>query len=68
MTYEFDNTSHTPIFKNPKQYIEAKLKILTDYRGFGITPTEEELAHLNTLTTQVRIDNAILQIIDNHWS
>jgi hypothetical protein len=60
--------SHSPIFRNPEQYIKAKLNILTDYRGFGIQPTEEEIAHLNTLTTQTRIDNAILQIIDNHWS
>ena len=60
--------SHSPMFKNPKQYIEAKLNILTDPRGFGIHPTIDEIAHLNTLTTQVRIDNAILQIIDNHWS
>jgi hypothetical protein len=66
--YEFDNTSHTPIFKTPEQYIEAKLKILTDPMGFGVQPTEKELAHLKSLTTQVRIDNAILQIIDNHWS
>ena len=59
--------SHSPIFKNPKQYIKAKLNILTDHRGFGIQPTEEEIAHLNTLKTQVSIDNAILSIIAHHW-
>ena len=59
--------SHSPIFKNPEQYIKAKLKILTDKRGFGIEPTETELAHLNTLTTQISIDNAILSIIEHHW-
>ena len=68
MIYDVENNSHSPIFKNPKQYVEAKLKILTDHRGFGIEPTKEEIAHLNTLKTQVQIDNAILQIIDNHWS
>lgn len=59
--------SHSPIFKTPEQYIQAKLNILTDHRSFGIHPTEEELAHLNTLTTQIQIDNAILSIIDHHW-
>lgn len=60
--------SHSPMFKNPKQYLNAKLKILTDTRGFGIQPTETELAHLHTLTTQIAIDNAILSIINHHWS
>jgi hypothetical protein len=59
--------SHSPIFRNPKQYIEAKLKILTDRRSFGIQPTDDEIAHLRTLKTQVQIDNAILSIIDRHW-
>lgn len=68
MQYNVENNSHSPIFRNPAQYIEAKLDILTDTRGFGIQPTKEEIAHLNTLKTQVQIDNAILQIIDNHWS
>lgn len=66
--YDLEKNAHSPVFKNPKQYVTAKLKILTDIRGFGITPTEKEIEHLNTLTTQVQIDNAILQIIDNHWS
>lgn len=59
--------SHSPIFKNPEQYIEAKLKILTDPRAFGITPTDEEMEHLKTLKTQVAIDNAILSIINRRW-
>ena len=67
MIYDVENNSHSPIFKNPKQYVEAKLKILTDIRGFGIEPTKEELAHLHTLKTQVSIDNAILSIIEHHW-
>ena len=59
-------TSHSPLFKTPEKYIKQKLKILR--RDFCIEPTEEEIAHLNTLTTQVTIDNAILTIINNHWN
>ena len=59
--------SHSPIFKNPEQYLEAKLKILTDPRAFGIQPTYEERQHLKTLKTQVAIDNAIISIINRRW-
>jgi hypothetical protein len=37
---------------NPKKYLEGKLKILMDPRGFCITPTEREMTHLETLKTQ----------------
>jgi hypothetical protein len=52
---------------NPTKYLEGKLKILMDPRGFGITPTKREMEHLQTLTTQTEIDNAILTIINNRW-
>ena len=65
----FEETSYNPKWNgNAKKYLEAKLKILTDKKGFGITPTEREMAHLKTLKTQVAIDNAILGIINNRWS
>ena len=59
--------SHSPTFKNPKQYVKAKLKIITDPKGFGITPTASEVEHLYTLKTQISIDNAILSVIARHW-
>ena len=59
--------SHSPDFRNPEQYIKAKVKILSDPRGFNITPTDEEMAHLRTLKTQFQIDNAIMTIIDRRW-
>ena len=59
--------SYSPTFKNPEQYIEAKLKILTDPRAFGIQPTYAEREHLKTLKTQTAIDNAIISIIWNRW-
>lgn len=65
MSYDPYINSHSPIFKTPEQYIEQKLKILK--RDFRITATETELEHLNTLTTQTQIDNAILTIIAHHW-
>ena len=67
MQYDIENNSHCPVFRNPKQYADAKLKILTDHRGFGITPTQEEIDHLYELKTQISIDNAILSIINHHW-
>lgn len=58
-------TGYSPIFKTPEKYVEAKLKILR--RDFCIEATEEEVAHLNTLETEIAIDNAILSIINHHW-
>lgn len=57
--------SHSPLFTTPEKYLKTKLKVLI--RDFCIYPTEEELAHLKTLKTQVTIDNAILGIINNRW-
>lgn len=57
--------SYSPQFTTPAEYIEAKLKILS--RDFKITPTEMELEHLRTLTTEISIDNAILSVINHHW-
>ena len=58
-------TSYSPQWTTPAKYIKEKLKILS--RDFYIEPTEEEIAHLKTLTTQVAIDNAVLSIINHHW-
>lgn len=52
---------------NPATYLKGKLAILTDPRGFCITPTEAEMEHLKTLKTQIAIDNAIFTIIDKRW-
>ena len=63
-----DDVRYNPKWKgDPNKYIDAKLKILEDNRGFGIKLTEEELAHIRTLKTQVAIDNAIWTIINNRW-
>lgn len=58
-------TGHSPQFINPSQYLKAKLKILS--RDFYIEPTEAEIKHLRTLTTEISIDNAILSVINHHW-
>lgn len=65
MNYDPYINSHSPIFRTPEQYIEQKLKILK--RDFCVTATEAEVAHLNTLKTQIEIDNAVLSIIAHHW-
>lgn len=58
--------TYNPKWKNAEQYLKGKLKILKGH--FCITPTEREMTHLKTLTTQTEIDNAILSIIDNRWN
>ena len=65
MSYDPYITSHSPVFTTAPKYIEQKLRILK--RDFCIKPTEAELEHINTLTTQTQIDNAILTIIAHHW-
>jgi hypothetical protein len=57
--------SHSPKFTTPEKYLKAKLKILR--RDFCIEPTLDEIVHLQKLTTQIAIDNAILGIINNRW-
>lgn len=57
--------SHAIIFRNPAQYLKAKLKVLS--RDSYITPTDEEMKYLGTLETQVQIDNAIITIMNNRW-
>ena len=71
--------SHAPKFKNAEQYVEAKLKMLTDPRGFCIKVTETESNHLYELaremeskhfdkfTMESKINRAVRQIINNHW-
>ena len=46
-------------------YRKEKLKMLK--RDFRITLTEEELAHANTLTTEVKIDQFCLSTIERRW-
>lgn len=57
--------SHAPQFKNTKQYIQAKLKMLVN--DFCIRPTETELKHLYGLATESEINCAVRQIINDHW-
>ena len=58
-------TGAIPEFKNPKQYIEAKIKILR--RDFRISPTTKEMNHLYELKTRGDIDRAMVAIVHNHW-
>lgn len=59
------NENYIDEFKNPEQYVKAKIKMLRN--EMYISPTEEEISHLLTLKTDVAIDNAIHSIIDRHW-
>lgn len=65
--YYFDvRCGAVPDFRNPKQYLREKLKILRD--DMRIKPTWQELDHLNTLKTEGDIDRAIHSIIERAWS
>ena len=59
--------SHEPQFRNAKQFIEAKLRMLMDPHGFCIYPTKKEIEHLYELSTESEINRAVRQIINNHW-
>ena len=60
-----EGATYNPKWHNdPKEYLDAKLEILVG--DFRITPTESEMAHLQTLKTQIAIDQAILALILNH--
>lgn len=65
MGYDIERNEHCPAFKNPRQYAEAKMKILRE--EFCLNLTREEELHLLTLPTQISIDNAFLSIINHHW-
>lgn len=64
-TDEAYKISYAPQFKDAKQYIQAKLKMLV--KDFRIKPTETEMKHLHELSTESEINRAIRQIIVNHW-
>jgi hypothetical protein len=57
--------SHSPMFRSPRQYADAKIEMLEE--DFCVKPTKEEVEHLYTLKTQISIDNAVQSIIDRHW-
>lgn len=71
--------NHAPKFKNAKQFIEEKLTMLIDPRGFCIPVTEAEVKHLYDIAlesemkhwsqskTEETINRAVRQIINNHW-
>lgn len=63
--YFEDNSSAVPKTTNIKAYRKAKLKILS--RDFKVKLTEEELAHAETLTTEVQIDQFCMGILDKRW-
>lgn len=62
---EAEHKNYFEEFKNPKQYVKAKLKMLRN--DMFIKPTEEEIEYLYSLKTDVAIDNAVHSIIDRHW-
>ena len=53
-------------YENPEQYVEFKLEMLR--KEMYIDPTLEEIAHLKSLDSELRIDNAVRSIIERHWS
>ena len=64
-TEAYSTSAHSPIFRNPRQYLKKKLAILTDH--FCIEPTSDDLIHLKTLQTKIAIDNAIISIMNRYY-
>ena len=54
-----------PRTANIKTYRKAKIKMLE--RDFCIKLTEEETERVNNLTTEIKIDQFCLGIINNRW-
>lgn len=52
-------------FKTPRQYVDAKLKMLRN--DMYIQPTPKEVFHLRELKTEGEINRAVASIIDRHW-
>lgn len=57
-----DRTSTRPRNMTLKNYRKMKLQMLDD---FCITLTDEELAHVNSLQTEVALDNFCISKISN---
>lgn len=61
-----DRNAAVPVRKMSfKEYKKRKLKMLR--RDFRISLTEEELAHADTLTTEVQVDQFCLGILNKRW-
>lgn len=61
-----DRNAATPARKMSfKAYKKAKLKILR--RDFQVTLTEDELAHFDTLRTEVQVDQFCMGILNKRW-
>lgn len=58
-------TNHSAEYADPKQYVDFKLEMLR--KDMYIEPTEEEIAHLYSLDSELHIDNAVRSIIERHW-
>lgn len=61
--YEIDPLKQRKV--SLKRYREEKLNMLT--KDFRIDLTPEELAHMQTLTTEVQLDQFCLGIINKRW-
>ena len=64
MARQVTNDIYIEKFTTPEKYIKAKLKMLR--RDFGITPSIEEIEHLNEFKTEISIDNAVRTLILRH--
>lgn len=53
------------VFKNPKDYVKRKLRMLRD--DMWIEPSKEEIDHLYSLKTRGDIDRAVHSLIDRYW-
>ena len=53
-------------YENPEEFVDFKINMLVN--EMFIEPTEDEIAHLRSLTTETAINNAVRSIVARHWS
>ena len=56
--------SYIPKFKNPDDYVDAKIDLLNQ---LCIYPTEDEIAYMRQFKTEISINNAYRAIINKYW-
>ena len=53
-------------YESPDSYVDFKIDMLVN--EMFIEPTEDEIDHLRSLTTETAINNAVQSIVARHWA
>ena len=61
-----DRTATRPKTTSLKAYKKMKLKMLE--RDLCVHPEPEEIEHLNSLQSEVAVDQCVFSLLDKHWN